>query len=437
VSWSNHLIKNPERIESMKNPQFTGSARAKRIVFGLVSGTTAIIIILLLIIISLPHQFQPHRPFDLPTLGVCSKHLNREILDRSLYLGTQYMLHNQKPEGNFNYQYDWVRREYTEEENQVRQAAAMWGLALIYQDHPISEVGTAVEKALAFFERNSVVTPDGLRYVVYPNARAGSTGTVALCALTCVDYLRAAGSELPSDKLKRYQEHLDGFLKFLISTRSKDGLWHRSYHFDTGKPFGGHTPYYDGEALLALVKAARYMGRSELKPVIFDAADAGYRHNIQEALQEDPDSSITKGYYQWSSMAFFEMTTSGWPDTDKYGDYVLDLADWMIDVHKTLRRTRNTAYAYEGIIHAYELAVQRQENKRARKFACVIDTGLEKLISWQVGSPIANRFIRRYQTDDPIAIGGVQNHRIQTPLRIDVTQHQMHAIILARKYVYN
>jgi hypothetical protein len=420
----------------MKNSGFRGSTRTKRVILSLVGAIAAIILILFLILLSLPYQPQLHRPFDIPTHGICSKRLTREILDRSLELGTQFMLRNQKPEGNFNYLYDWIRREYADEENQVRQAGAMWSIALIYQDQPTPELGAAVEKAMAFFEKHSMVTPDGIRYVVYPDATVGSTGTVALCALTYIDYLRVAGSALSGEKLERYQEHLDGFLELLVSMRNRDGLWHQSYYLSNGRPVGGHTPYYDGEALLALVKAAKYMGRSELKPVIFDAADAGYRHNIQEALEKDPDSKTTKGYYQWSSMAFFEMATSGWPDTEKYGDYVLDLADWMIDVHKTLRRTRNTAYAYEGIIHAYELAVQRQETKRVKKFACVIDTGLEKLISWQVGSPIANRFIRRYPTDDPMAIGGVQNHRIEAALRIDVTQHQMHAIILARKYVY-
>jgi len=28
------------------------------------------------------------------------------------------------------------------------------------------------------------------------------------------------------------------------------------------------------------------------------------------------------------------------------------------------------------------------------------------------------------------------NHKEEPPLRIDVTQHQMHAVILARRYVY-
>lgn len=178
------------------------------------------------------------------------------------------------------------------------------------------------------------------------------------------------------------------------------------------------------------------MGHADLQPIIIASADAGYRHNIEDALQEDPDSSTTKGYYQWSSMIFFEIATTGWTGTEKYGDYVIDLANWMIDVHKTLKKTRNTAYAYEGIIHAYQLAVQRNDIAHIQKFARVIEVGLKKLTSWQVGSPLMNRFIRSRPTDNPLAIGGVQNHYRESPLRIDVTQHQMHAVILARRYVY-
>ncbi len=65
-------------------------------------------------------------------------------------------------------------------------------------------------------------------------------------------------------------------------------------------------------------------------------------------------------------MAFYEITTSKRKNVGKYGEYVMDLADWMIDVHKTLERRRNTAYAYEGIIHAYAIAdnwLQRKEKR--------------------------------------------------------------------------
>lgn len=368
------------------------------------------------------------------------KPLNRAILDRSLELGTQFMINHQKLEGNFTYAYDWVKKTYDPGDSQVRQAGTMWGLATIYNDSPNPEVGAAIEKAMEFFAQNSKLTHDGRRYVIYPGDEAGRTGTVALCALSHIDYLRAAKSHISEAKFQNYQQLLEEYLEFLIGariqTQPKAGLWHRSYSISSGHPYGQSSPYFDGESLLALIKAAKYMGREDLQPIIIASADAGYRYNIQEALQEDPDSSITKGYYQWSSMAFFETATSGWPDTEKYGDYVIDLANWMIDIHKTLKRTRNTAYAYEGIIHAYQLAVQRNDTKHIEKFAYVIETGLKKLTSWQVGSPLMNEFIRSHPTDSPLAVGGVQNHHRESPLRIDVVQHQMHAVILARRYVY-
>ena len=366
--------------------------------------------------------------------------VSRAILDRSLELGTQFMLNHQKPEGNFTYIYDWVEKTYDPGDSQVRQAGAMWGLATIYNDAPNPKIGAAVEKAMEFFSQNSRLTRDGHRYVTYPGANIGATGTVALCALAHIDYLRAARSQITEEKFQNYRQLLEEYLGFLISARiqipPQAGLWHQKYSIAGGYRYGKASPYFDGESLLALIKAAKYMGREDLQPIIIASADAGYRHNIQEALQEDPDSSITKGYYQWSSMVFFEIATSGWNDTEKYGDYVIDLANWMIDVHETLKRTRNTAYAYEGIIHAYQLAVQRNDTKHIKKFARVIEVGLTKLTSWQVGSPLMNKFIRSHPTDDPLAIGGVQNHRREAPLRIDVAQHQMHAVILARRYVY-
>lgn len=368
------------------------------------------------------------------------KPLTRAILDRSLELGTQFMLNHQNPEGNFTYIYDWVKETYDPGDNQVRQAGAMWGLATIYNAAPSPAVGAAVEKAMDFFARNSKLTRDGHRYVTYPGENIGRIGTVALCALSHIDYLRAAKPQISEEKFQHYRQLLGEYLGFLIRTRIQTGpttgLWHQKYSVAGGHPYGKPSPYFDGESLLALIKAAKYMGREDLQSIIIASADAAYHHNIQQPLAADPDSSITKGYYQWGSMIFFEIATSGWSNTEKYGDYIIELANWMIDVHKTLRKTRNTAYAYEGIIHAYQMALQRNDTEHIEKFAGVIEKGLTKLTSWQVGSPLMNRFIRSHLTDNPLAIGGVQNHRRESPLRIDVAQHQMHAVILARRYVY-
>ncbi len=366
--------------------------------------------------------------------GRCSP-LTREIRDASLALGTRYLLNHQQPDGRFSYMYDWPARSFIAGDSQVRQAGVAWGLATIHQDRPDEEVAAALEKSLAFFEAHSRTTSRGDRYVAYPGGQGpGKLGTVALVALAHIDYLRRA-EHLSKSATAGYRAHLSEYLSFLVSARAVGGRFHSSYSLRTGVPYGSPSPYFDGESLLALTKAAKYLGRGDLRPVVLAAAEAGYRLNVEDARRRDPDSKVTKGYYQWSSMAYFELATSGWPETEKYGARLIELADWMIDVHRTLERTRNTAYAYEGIVPAYRMAEIRGDTGHMKKLGCTLEQGLAKLTSWQVGSPIANEYISS-QDPDPLALGGVQNHRAEAPIRIDVVQHQMHAVILARRYYY-
>ncbi len=362
--------------------------------------------------------------------------LERSHLDRSPELGTRFLLAHIQPAGNFAYEYDWHRRTFSEDDNPVRQAGALWSLALIYQDGRDPEVARGVERVLAFFEKHSRLTTKGERYTVYPGVESGRLGTVALVALASLDYWRALESTgADPERARAVRARLDEYLAYLVRVRRKDGSWPQSYHHSTGKGFGSSSPYFDGEALLALAKAARYAGREDFRELAIASANSGRRRWVTEALVRDPDSSKTKGYYQWGSMAFYELATSGWPEGREFGGTVLDLADWMIDVHRTLQRRRNTGYAYEGIVHAYRLASERGD-ARAEKYRCTIELGMEKLTSWQVGSPIANAHIRSGPSPSALAIGGVQNHAREPGLRIDVTQHQMHAVILARRWVF-
>ncbi len=369
-----------------------------------------------------------------PSRGRCERRLTAAVLDRSLALGTRYVLAHQKPEGNFDYEYDWREKSFSEEDNEVRQAGALWGLTLIYARRPSPELAAAVDRGLAFFDEHSKLGKGGVRCNVYPTSSSGGTGTAALIALSHVEYLRAR-ADLSAERRALLEQRLDEYLKYLLRAVHPSGLWFSGYDLGSCKPKGEPSPYSDGEALLALVKAAKYVGHRELLPTIMKSAAAGKRLNIDRARENDADSDTTKGYYQWSSMAFFELATSDFPDTRVYGDTLLELADWIIDTHHILTRTRNTGYAFEGIVHAYALAKQRNDPRQA-KFACAIDIGLERLISWQVGGPLPNRYTGASGSDDPQARGGVQNAAFEPGLRIDVVQHQMHATLLARQYVY-
>jgi hypothetical protein len=369
-----------------------------------------------------------------PARGSCQKRLNRPVLDASIRLGTRFLLAHQRPEGNFDYEYDWRTQELSDDDQETRQVGALWGLTLLYQEDKRPELAAAIERALAYFDEHSRQTKGG-RCLVYPGSSEGRTGTVALMALSQIEYLRAA-SGLAADQRTQLESRLDQYLKMLVRSVDPNGLWYAEYDLKTCKPQGEPSSYSDGEALLALVKAAKYLDKKDLLPTIMSAAAAGKRINIDEALSQDADSDVTKGYYQWSTMAFYELATSEFPGVSVYGDTVLRLADWVIDVHQILTRTRNTGYAYEGIIHAYALAKQRHDTERQAKYGCVIDLGLEHIMTWQVGGPLTNRYTASASPDDKQALGGVQNAAFEPALRVDVTQHQMHATQLARQYVY-
>jgi hypothetical protein len=349
-------------------------------------------------------------------------------LERSLELGATFMLNSQKPTGNFTYEWDWQKRSDNPDDNEVRQAGATWGMALILRHQPDNtEVAAALDRALAFWDANA--RDDGARrWLMYPGTSKGSTGMVALVTLAVIERLRSE-APLSPERRAELEGQLDRYLNTLAAQRAPSGGFHSFYRPD-GSPFSAANPYADGEALLATVKAARHLNQgARLADAVRWAVEDRERNVVApRAAERDPDT--TKGYYQWVSMAWYELAGSEAAEQQPWGEWLIELAVWMIDDHRTLQRTRNTSYAYEGIISAWAHA-DAIGDPRAEKLRCVIDQGMAKLTSWQLGHPLANALARTAPADDRRAIGGVMNEANLAPLRIDVTQHQMHAVILA------
>jgi len=357
--------------------------------------------------------------------------LDRSLLNRTLALGRSFLLNNQKPGGNFAYEYNFATGEDSKDDNQVRQAGALWGMALIHHDSPSAGTLRAVLRGIDFFTTNSVITSDGRRFINYPGDRTGKTGTVALVCLAITDFLR---SDVPAGEAARLKKLLGEYMAQLMSLRMGDGRFYMGYSQGAGKGHGSPSPYFDGESLLAMVKAASYPGHGGLRSRAIESAESMYNHNVLKAQKRDRDSSTTKGFYQWGSMAFLEMYLAGWGD--KYAQWTIELAYWMIDVHRVLHRTRNTAYAFEGLASAREAARLTGNNEAADYFGRVVSKGLYKLITWQVGNPVKNMYLAIRSTRDPRAVGGIMNSMADPNLRIDVAQHQVHAVILARRYIF-
>lgn len=375
--------------------------------------------------------------------------LTREVLLESLRLGCTNIAENQNLAGNFNYQYDFVARVLDTQDNDVRQGGALWGISLCYQYDPSNlQYKAAVEKGLQFFMDHSVKGfTDDMILVRYPDdeAKKSTTGTNALFGLAMIEYLRTVettkGDTASSEIVSQVRIVLRKLIAHLLYMQRPDKHFSVGFSFELDQKVNSSSPYFDGEVMLCLTKAAKYIdGFTELVTIIEATAFVlAKAYSIDAWVEEsDQDSDSTKGFYQWGSMFLTEYYQSRWANFELAGDFVVALGHWILEVHHVLQRNRNTGYAFEGIISAYDIAKTRNLADVLPYFERAIDRGLYKLTTWQVGGPLAkeNEFLQNHPTDEGIAIGGIMNAKNLSPLRIDTTQHQMHALIMALDSVY-
>lgn len=367
---------------------------------------------------------------------------NESSLDTALVLGAKFLVNRQKSQGNFHYEYNWKKKDNSDDDNPVRQAGTTWGLAFLHASAPSPEISDAVLKALDFFDKMTVTKKNGIRFVKYPGEKKGSLGTIALLALAHIDFLRSK-PQISEDQRVKLTENLNGYIKMLLHTVNTKGhhhhherVFHGKYHQDTGKPFADDSAYYDGEALLALVRAARHLNRTDLWETISSVAKGTWEANAAEWVNKGDDVSEEglkrlKGYYQWSSMAMYELLKSGKSGFDPFKEHILQYADWRLATAKYPLdgEQHNIAVTLEGLVPAYLVALHADDTERSDKIGCLLRKSIVHLNSMQVGHPQAAGLAREAPTDDPHANGGVQPSQTSPKLRIDTTQHQMHAVL--------
>lgn len=358
-----------------------------------------------------------------------SNAVSLQELDECIALSRGHLASMQTGNGNFRYEFDWQKQSYTDDDNAVRQAGTLWGLANLYRLRPDPGLLESCRRGLEFYEEYSGTTVTGNRYATYPGQEHGFTGSSALVALALIELLRSPWNEEPALR-QRWRRRLDEYLDFLVSIQLPDGRWPSRYDNDTGHAHGEPSPYFDGETLLALARAERHLGCEALREPIARGAAAGYRCHVLVPLRRDPDSRITTGYYQWGTMAMYEIVHAGWAEDEKYIDIIAYLGDWICGTRGLGQRRGNPAASLEGLIHAYDLAKAVGNHGRSRLYRATIHTALGRMLSFQIGHGRAGPSVKNAPMTAP-ARGGCQHWPDKATLRIDFAQHQLHASLLA------
>lgn len=355
-----------------------------------------------------------------------------EHLQQSLDIGTRFLLGSQLPEGNFRYEYDWRERKASLEDNSVRQAGTLWALVLLHQESPSPKLAEAVRKGLRYFADKSHEVSGGRRIVRYPGESKGKLGTLALLALSHIDFLDQGVVPEEGAEREELERHLAGYTKQILDAEHpKSHLFHARFRLSDGKPGQKDSPYFDGESLLALIKVAtRRRGKEAagLWKRISAMAKAGY-HQVGQALRAE-DFDWLKGYYQWSTLAWHELLQTGRPEFAKYGKHMLRYADYIVGKHHGADGKRvNLGVVLEGLFPALLEATVRGDAKRANQIRCFALRSLRGMVGMQVGHSLDDS-AKDY---DEVAVGGFQGSSSQPKLRIDTTQHSLHSVLQAKR----
>ena len=366
--------------------------------------------------------------------------LSRETLVKSIEGARAYYLNNQFTEGNFLYAQDVEDGKFLKGDNQTRQAGALWGLTCLLRDRPTDHTRRAVLLDLDFFLKNRIPLKTGEQNIItYPGEKVIKTGTVALFCLSLTEFLACQGQFLPPEAKEKYQLALDEHLLFLKNMELPDGGWSREYEIQLGLRSADSLSYYDGEALLAYCRAARCLGREELLPRLQEAMPKLFLRYTTGAWAPGGDAESCKGFYQWGCLAAAEYLEAGWPgDRDLMLNAVKALSWWTLYDNWTAYRGGNTAYAVEGLIASWRVCQFCGDREAAALLKQQALEILGRLTVLQIGGPFQERnaFLKTLTKIPPKAHGGIVAARESGVIRIDIVQHQLHAMLLALKYFF-
>ncbi len=104
----------------------------------------------------------------------------------------------------------------------MRQAGALWGVALLHQEMPSPETRDALVRGFGFFSKHSKKTADGRRHIRFPGAADGQSGAVALVTLALIDFLHQEAEDHHRELRRQARE----YLAFLESLERPDYRYH-------------------------------------------------------------------------------------------------------------------------------------------------------------------------------------------------------------------
>ncbi len=403
----------------------------------------------------------------------------RAAYEKALALSADWLVDNQKADGQFMYSYFPEKDRDPNQRNIVRHGLAAYGLAMAYEcDHRETTRAAAVKALEYMFESTrwgeGPPAPDGstgpadewqgkriprnMAYVRYTdadkNGPIGKMGTVAAAVFT-LTHLAGAGDMPPE-----WRRTLLGYGEFLLFMQKEDGSFHHYYCTSNHSYYGTETTIYPGEILLDLSRIYGATGDEKYA----EAFERGTRfydrwwknvsgQRLPDGTYTDPVRVDLVQFVPWISMAMADMVprvVAAQPARARdYARFGIDASVWIADEYQfddarsffpdylggyykmatELPAMHGCVYT-EGTAAAYQLA-RLTGDPRRRKLHRATVLGCRFAIQ-QIVTPGVSDF---WMPNPQRAHGGVRYSLNGNKLRIDYSYHSMSAIYQALKYM--
>lgn len=359
------------------------------------------------------------RMFTLPEYPLTTEATQAIIAD-----GKDWLIRAQEENGHFRYEYDPVENTYSEDDNTVRQAGALYELGELARREGTIEADTktAIERSITFFENLSREDT----YNGYTFKCVGEPSSIRKCKLGSTSLVLAGMLGYLEANPKAWDTHralVEDYLSFILAMK-KDGAGFRNeYRIGKTTQRDAESGFSNGEAFMALARFYNHEKRAEIATVLT---------NVFPYLQSE---AFETSKYLWVMAGIKDLMTT--LPNPAYVPYVDTFTAWrVLGAHSQRTTTENYCAYAEGIASAYSILKDAIPIDRATTLRSELDYWNAKHARFQI-TPLDERMLiisggKVMLRDVPnieTANGGFMTSYGTPTQRIDFTQHCISAYL--------
>ena len=352
--------------------------------------------------------------------------LDTEELQSTISAAVSWFILDQESNGHFLYEYIPFLDRYSDDDNIVRQAGALYGLGemTIRDVNNKYDVKETMESAISYFVENTREGEfNGQKFrCILKKETYCSLGAVSLAVIGIIDLVEK-NPELEG----KYSDLIEDYIAYILAMKLDGAGFRGSFYFGK-KQNKTESPFANGEAFLALVKYYERNPRDEVKVVIDESFDY-FRYVYGEEWD--------RNFYLWGMAAIKILYQIDIDRRFEYFEFVRDYTDWRMEYYASRRNsTRNNCAYFEGVISAYSVLYPNISEERRAYYMEEIDYWLTRISGYQVEEgdlmrlQFNNNKGKKVKLTNPErAIGGFLTALQEPVLRIDFTQHCLNSYV--------